>query len=319
MDVAEAAAVAAAVAASAQASAAAPTAAPTAAPSDAGAAAFEQKYGKFNPSAPNWAIWTSPLGALKFVEHNEELLKVVGLSYVATASIKSALSAIFKAKYDFGKKLEPKSHWYVTKSHFGSMIAIEGGNFLNGHLKMLGLISDEEHGKQELRRLKEEAKSESSGDSPRNLQLLVGVFKDKPKEMQLSVHARDAQDTWDKFDECSIIPLTVGGDAFCLKLLEEEHIVPEQLHKRAKVTPSGGSGAGGSGAGGGGAGGGGAGGGGAGGGGVGGGGDGGGESSWQTMGAKMQMHSNNRIAIEPRRKVGRKCAGERSHFDGTVN
>jgi hypothetical protein len=140
------------------------------------------------------------------------------------------------------------------------MIAIEGGDFLNAHLKMLGGISDEEHGKQELRRLKEEAKSDSSGDSPRKLQLVVGVFKDKPKEMQLSVHARDAQDTWDKFDECSIIPLTVGGDAFCLKLLEEEHIVREQLHKRAKVTPSGGSGAGGGGAGGSGAGGGGAGG-----------------------------------------------------------
>jgi hypothetical protein len=31
---------------------------------------------------------------------------------------------------------------------------------------------------------------------------------------------------------------------------------------------------------------------------VGGGGDGGGESSWQTMGAKMQMHSNNRIATQ---------------------
>jgi hypothetical protein len=41
---------------------------------------------------------------------------------------------------------------------------------------------------------------------------------------------------------------------------------------------------------------------------VGGGGDGGGESSWQTMGAKMQMHSNNRIATEPRRKVGRESA-----------
>jgi hypothetical protein len=222
-----------------------------AAPSDAGAAAFEQTYGKFSPSAPNVAIWTSPLGAIKFVDHNEDLLKVVGLSYVATASVKGGLGAIFKAKYDYDKKLDKgNAYWYVPKSHFGSMIAVEGGNFLKAHLKTLGEISDAKHHKLELKREREEreeggagAVSDSSGDSPqRTMQLVVGVFKDKPKEMHLSVHAHGsgAHDKGEKYDECSVIPLAVGGDAFCLKLLDDEHIVPEQLHKRAKISTAGG-------------------------------------------------------------------------------
>ena len=73
-----------------------------------------------------------------------------------------------------------------------------------------------------------------------------------------------------------------------------------------------GGGTGGGGKGGGGTGGGGAGGGGAGGGGVGGGGDGGGESSWPTIGMQMQMHSDNRIAMNRAVDVGARYAFRRN-------
>ena len=223
---------------------------------DPGAAAFERHYGKLTATE---VIWSSRMGAIKIVNHDEERLKVVGLSYVATSTVKGGLSAIFRAKYDFDKKLDKNNaYWYISKSHYGTMIAMDGeGRFVKEHLKTLGEISDAKHHKLELKREREDregdraegdraegdrgagaagAMSDSSGDSPqRSLQLMVGVHKDKAMELYLSAHAGNAFSKTDKYDECIVIPLAVGGEAYCLKLDEE---MPGKALKRAKTGPA---------------------------------------------------------------------------------